>query len=105
VIGSPGGRGAVVLSSAVAGSLGDVAAGQTYGARSAPVGAIPTIAVKHQILPPWSDFAAVEYHGTWYWVDNADYASKRVFSCLMLILNAVEKNGQPQLPVITIPTG
>jgi len=82
----------------------DVAAGQTYGTRSAPVGALPTIAVK-QVLPPWSDFAAVEYHGTWYWVDNADYASKRVFSGLMLILNAVEKTGQPQLPVIAIPTG
>jgi hypothetical protein len=84
---------------------GDVAAGQTYRTRSAPVGAIPTIVVRHQVLPPWSDFAAVEYHGTWYWVDNADYASKRVFSGLMLILNAVEKTRQPQLPVITIPTG
>jgi hypothetical protein len=84
---------------------GDVAAGHTYDTRSAPVGAIPTIAVKHRALPPWSDFAAVEYHGTWYWIDDADYASKRVFSGLMLILNAVEKTGQPQLPVITIPTG
>jgi hypothetical protein len=83
----------------------DVAAGHTYGTRPAPLGAIPTIAVKHQALPPWRDFAAVEYHGTWYWVDDADYASKRVFSGLMLISNAVEKTGQPQLPVITIPTG
>ena len=84
---------------------GDVAAGQTYSTRSAPVGMIPTIAVKHQDSTPWSDFAAVEYHGTWYWIDDADYASKRVFSGLMMILNAVEKTGQPQLPVITIPTG
>ena len=84
---------------------GDVAGGHTYSTRPAPLGAIPTIAVKHQALPPWSDFAAVEYHGTWYWVDDADYASKRVFSGLMLIPNAVEKTGEPQLPVITIPTG
>jgi hypothetical protein len=97
-----------ILSSLAAGISvpdGAVAAGHTYSTRSAPVGAIPTIAVKHQFLPPWSDFAAVEYHGTWYWIDDADYASKRVFSGLMLILNAVEKTGQPQLPVITIPTG
>jgi hypothetical protein len=84
---------------------GDIAEGQTYSTRSAPVGVIPTITVKHQDLPPWSDFAAAEYHGTWYWIDDADYASKRVFSGLMLILNAVQKTGQPQLPVITIPTG
>ena len=73
--------------------------------RAWPQSERPTIAVKHQTLSPWNDFAAAEYHGTWYWVDNADYASKRVFSGLMLILSAVEKTGQPQLPVITIPTG
>jgi hypothetical protein len=83
----------------------NVAAGQTYTTRPAPPGAIPTIAVKHQGLAPWNSFASAKYRGTWYWVDDADYASKRVFSGLMLILNAVEKTGQPQLPVITIPTG
>ena len=83
----------------------DVAAGRTYPAPSAPIGAIPTIVVQHGAWPPRSGYAAVEYHGTWYWVDDGDYASKRVFSGLMLILNAVEKTGQPQLPVITIPTG
>jgi hypothetical protein len=82
-----------------------VAAGQTYITRPAPPGGIPTIAVKYQALSPRHDFAAAEYRGTWYWVDDADYASKRVFSGLMLILNAVEKTSQPQLPVITIPTG
>jgi hypothetical protein len=83
----------------------DLAAGQTYTTRLTPAGAIPTIAVKHQTLSPGNDFAAAEYRGTWYWVDDADYASKRVFSGLMLILSAVEKTGPPQLPVITIPTG
>jgi hypothetical protein len=83
----------------------DIAAGRTYPSRAAPLGLIPTLAVKHQVLSPEGDFAAVEYQGTWYWVDDTDYASKRVFTGLMLILNVVEKTGQPQLPVITIPTG
>jgi hypothetical protein len=83
----------------------DIAAGRTYQTRLAPVGLIPQLAVKHQVLSPESTFAAVEYQGTWYWVDDTDYASKRVFTGLMLILNVVEKTGQPQLPVITIPTG
>ena len=84
---------------------GDIVAGRTYPTRAAPLGLIPKLAVKHQRLSPESTFAAIEYQGTWYWVDDADYASKRVFTGLMLILNVVEKIGQPQLPVITIPTG
>ncbi len=84
---------------------GDIVAGRTDPTRAAPLGLIPTLAVRHQLLSPESTFAAVEYQGTWHWVDDADYASKRAFTGLMLILNVVEKIGQPQLPVITIPTG
>ena len=56
-------------------------------------------------MAPGDAFAAVEYRDTWYWVDDNDYASKRVFTGLMLLLNVVQKTSQPQLPVITIPTG
>jgi hypothetical protein len=48
---------------------------------------------------------AVEYRGTWYWIDDRDFASKRVFTALMLLVNLVERPGEVQLPVITIPTG
>ena len=54
---------------------------------------------------PFDSFVAVDYRGTWYWIDDRDYASKRVFSTLMLLLNLVDKGGEVQLPVITIPTG
>ena len=54
---------------------------------------------------PHEPFVAVEYRGTWYWIDDRDYASKRVFSTLMLLLNLVDKSAEGQLPVITIPTG
>jgi hypothetical protein len=84
---------------------GDVAAGRTYPTGPAPASTIPTLLVKHQYFSPDGAFAAVEYRGTWYWVDDNDYASKRVFTGLMLLLNVVQKTGQPQLPVITIPTG
>jgi hypothetical protein len=86
---------------------GDVAAGRTYPtqARPAELPALPTLAVRAHALRPLASFVAVEYRGTWYWIDDRDYASKRVFSILMLLLNLVDKGGEVALPVITIPTG
>jgi hypothetical protein len=84
---------------------GDVAAGRTYPTGPAPTSTIPTLLVKHQSLSPSGAFAAIEYRGTWFWVDDNDYASKRVFTGLMLLLNVVQKTGQASLPVITIPSG
>jgi hypothetical protein len=83
----------------------DVAAGRTYPSGLAATSTIPTLTVKHREFSPGDAFAAIEYRGTWFWVDDNDYASKRVFTGLMLLLNVVQKTGQPQLPVITIPTG
>ncbi len=83
----------------------DVAAGRTYPTAPTPASTIPIVIVRHQSLAPGSAFAAVEYRDTWFWVDDSDYASKRVFTGLMLLLNVVQKTGQPQLPVITIPSG
>jgi hypothetical protein len=56
-------------------------------------------------LRPFEAFVAVNYRGTWYWIDDRDFESKRVFSTLMLLLNLVDKGREVQLPVITIPTG
>ena len=68
-------------------------------------GPLPALAVSARELRPIEPFVAVEYRGTWYWIDDRDYASKRVFSTLMLLLNLVDKGAEGQLPVITIPTG
>jgi hypothetical protein len=86
---------------------GDVAAGRTYKTQLSPaeLDALPSLAVMSRELRPFEPFVAVEYRGTWYWIDDRDYASKRVFSILMLLLNLAEKTGEVQLPVITIPTG
>jgi hypothetical protein len=85
----------------------DVTEGRTYPTRSRPaeLPALPNLAVLSGVLRPSNAFVAVGYHGTWYWIDDRDFASKRVFTILMLLLNLVDKGSEVQLPVITIPTG
>ena len=82
----------------------NVAAGRTYPTPAELV-EIPSLALRSRELRPVEPFVAVEYRGAWYWIDDRDYGSKRVFSILMLLLNLVDKGGEVQLPVITIPTG
>ena len=85
----------------------DVVDGRTYPTRvmREDLGSLPLLAVRSRELRPVGPFAAVEYRGTWFWIDDRDYASKRVFTVVMLLLNLVEKPAEQQLPVITIPTG
>ena len=91
----------------------DVAAGRTYPTQLRPsdLRALPNLTVTSSATRPWDafvprdSFVAVEYKSTWYWIDNSDLGSKRVFTTLMLLLNLVDKGREEQLPVITIPTG
>ena len=85
----------------------NVAAGRTHPTQAGPaeLPALPYLSVMARELRPFEAFVAVNYRGTWYWIDDRDFASKRVFSVLMLLLNLVDKGREVQLPVITIPTG
>jgi hypothetical protein len=85
----------------------DVAAGRTYPTETSPaeLSLLPNLSVRSRPLRPFNAFVAVEYRGTWYWIDDRNYRAKRVFSVLLLLLNLVDKSGSMQLPVITIPTG
>jgi hypothetical protein len=86
---------------------GDVAEGRTYPTQTSPADLplLPNLSVASRMLEPLDSFVAVQYRGTWYWIDDRNYSAKRVFSVLLLLLNLVDKSGSAQLPVITIPTG
>jgi hypothetical protein len=61
---------------------GDVAAGRTYATQSSPaeLPLLPNLSVEARALKPLDSFVAVDYRGTWYWIDDRDYHAKRVFS-------------------------
>jgi hypothetical protein len=52
---------------------------------------------------PADAYAAVHYRGYWFWIDDRDLESKRVFTFLMVFSSIAETGVVPQVPVITIP--
>ena len=53
---------------------------------------------------PEESFARVKYHGYWYWIDNSDITSKRVFTLMLFITTLTNQSNDQNAPVLTIPT-
>jgi hypothetical protein len=65
----------------------------------------PLIRIHSSPQKPADAFAAVPYHGYWFWIDDRDLPSKRMFSFLMFIFTLVETGGKEGAPIVTIPAG
>lgn len=64
----------------------------------------PLMHVHSTVGRPIDDYAAVYYRGRWFWVDDRDLRSKRVFLFLMIFSALSETRAVPQMPIVTIPT-
>ena len=53
---------------------------------------------------PADAYAAVPYKGYWYWIDDTDIASKRVFTFLMIVFSLAETGQTTAAPVVTVPS-
>jgi hypothetical protein len=47
----------------------------------------------------------VRYRDLWFWLDDRDLESKRVFSALLLMVNLAESGQPAAAPLVTIPAG
>ncbi len=66
----------------------------------------PLIRILSSSQSPGDAFAAVPYGQGWYWIDDKDFASKRIFSFIMFLFTLTETEGGKQgAPLITIPVG
>ncbi|HEY6367591.1 MAG TPA: hypothetical protein VI585_22670 [Candidatus Binatia bacterium] len=65
----------------------------------------PLIRILSSPQRPDNAFAAVPYEKGWYWIDNKDFPSKRLFSFIMFLLNLTETGEKQGVPIITIPVG
>lgn len=63
----------------------------------------PLIRIHSGSARPEDPFAAANYHGTWYWIDDRDLVSKRVFTFLMMFFSLAETGSTPQAPLLTLP--
>ncbi len=54
---------------------------------------------------PENTFVAVNYRDYWYSIDDRDFASKSVFTFVMILFSLTESGDNARMPVVTIPTG
>jgi hypothetical protein len=52
---------------------------------------------------PATSFAAVNYRGYWYWIDEGDLLTKRALTAIIYFFTLAETGGNEKLPLVTIP--
>ena len=65
----------------------------------------PLIQVRSTEEEPAGAFSAVSYRDHWFFIDDRDLPSKRVFSFLMILLSLAEGGGGQAAPVVTVQAG
>ncbi|HEX9155092.1 MAG TPA: hypothetical protein VF819_05970 [Nitrospira sp.] len=62
----------------------------------------PFVSIQNQTERPADAFARVKYRDHWYWVDDRDFRSKRVFTFLTVLFTLSETGQKIQQPILTI---
>jgi len=64
----------------------------------------PLVHIRSGRDEPALAYAAVPYKGHWYWIDETDVDSKRIFTFLMILFSLAETGQAPAAPVVTVPS-
>jgi hypothetical protein len=65
----------------------------------------PLIRIQSSSEKPGDAFVSIPYRNWYFWIDDRDFMSKKIFSTLMFIFTLVETGEKGTAPVVTIPTG
>jgi len=85
---------------------GDLECGRVLPAKVPPGGvpAEPLVKIRSGPTAPSDAYAAAPYRGRWFWIDDADYASKRTFTFLMILFSLAETGPGTAAPIVTVPS-
>jgi len=64
----------------------------------------PLINVHYASSEPDRVFAAIQYRGKWFWIEDEDFFSKKQFNFLILMFSLTETASAQSAPIITVPT-
>jgi hypothetical protein len=79
---------------------------QTQTEEAGPgVPSTPLVRIHSSREKPADAFVTVPYRDYWFWIDDRDLPSKRMFSFLMFLFTLVETGGKEGAPIVTIPAG
>ena len=65
----------------------------------------PALHIHGGVDRPDDPYVEVDYGNAWFWIDQRDYASKRTFTFLMLLVSLAQTDTTGPQPLLTIPTG
>lgn len=63
----------------------------------------PIVRIHSGERQPPDAYAAIRYHGRWFWIDDRDMQSKTLFTFILVLFSLAETGSAPTAPVITIP--
>jgi hypothetical protein len=66
---------------------------------------LPLIQIHSSSEKPDDAFVSVFYRDSYFWIDDRDLMSKKIFSFLMFVFTLVETGEKGAAPIVTIPTG
>ena len=66
---------------------------------------LPLIRIQSSPGKPGDAFVSVPYRNSYFWIDDRDLMSKKIFSFLMFVFTLVETGEKGTVPIVTVPTG
>jgi len=64
----------------------------------------PLVRIQCSSQKPGDAFVSIPYRNAYFWIDDRDLVSKKIFSFLMFVFTLVETGEKAPAPVVTIPT-
>ena len=65
---------------------------------------LPLIRIRSSLKKPDDAFVSIRYRDSYFWIDDRDLMSKKIFSFLMFAFTLVETGEKAAAPIVTVPT-